>query len=245
MAIKEYRKDYRTALSDNFKSNEFACQGKGCCSTVKIDEKLVEYLQDIRDYFGSPVTITSGYRCEKHNKAVGGASGSRHTKGQAADIMVKGVKPVHVAAYAESIGVKGIGLYETEADGFFVHIDTRTNKSFWYGKSEKYRSTFGGENPTKRWQYAAMADGFDLPSGADGLWGSECEAVAKKAVCKKRISGYKYPNLTMIVQDKVGAVPDGKFGSKTKDAVKKYQKANGLTADGEVGYKTWRKMLGY
>ena len=40
---------------------------------------------------------------------------------------------VEIAKYAESIGVLGIGLYETDKDGHFVHIDTRTKKSFWYG----------------------------------------------------------------------------------------------------------------
>ena len=245
MAIKTYSKECKLSLSKNFKSNEFACQGKGCCSSVLIDEDLVKYLQDIRDYFGSPVTITSGYRCEKHNKAVGGATGSRHTKGQAADIMVKGAKPAAVAAYAESIGVKGIGLYETTRDGYFVHIDTRTKKSFWYGQKEEYRSTFGGESPVKQWQIAAMADGFDFPRyGADGTWGSECEVVAKKAVCKKRLLTYKYKNLTKIVQAVVGVSVDGKFGSNTKKAVVAYQKKHGLSADGEVGINTWKKILG-
>ena len=243
MAIKTFRKDYRTSVSKNFKSNEFACQGKGCCSSVLIDEDLVKYLQDIRDHFGAPVTITSGYRCEKHNKAVGGAAGSRHTKGQAADIMVRGVKPAAVAAYAESIGIKGIGLYETTRDGYFVHIDTRSKKSFWYGQKEEYRSTFGGINIVKAWQNAAIADGFKFPKfGADGMWGSECEEVAKKAICKKRLI-YKYKNLTKIIQAALGVDADGKFGSGTKKVVIEYQKKHGLSADGEVGLNTWKKIL--
>ncbi|MGN1342286.1 MAG: D-Ala-D-Ala carboxypeptidase family metallohydrolase [Bacilli bacterium] len=87
----------------------------------------------MREHFNAPITITSAYRCLTHNSRVGGATGSRHTKGDAADIVVKGVSPKTVAQYAESIGIKGIGLYETSADGFFTHIDTRTTKSFWYG----------------------------------------------------------------------------------------------------------------
>ena len=154
MAIKSYRKDYRTVLSANFKSNEFACKGKGCCSAVLLDDKLVQYCQKIRDHFGKAVTINSGYRCSKHNKAVGGVSSSLHTKGMAADIVVKDVKPSEVAKYAESIGVLGIGLYETAKDGYFVHIDTRTTKAFWYGQAQAKRETFSGENPVKTWQKA-------------------------------------------------------------------------------------------
>jgi hypothetical protein len=71
-------------------------------------------------------------------------TGSRHSKGQAADIYINGVTPAEIAKYAESIGILGIGLYETDADGHFVHIDTREYKSFWYGQKQAQRTTFGG-----------------------------------------------------------------------------------------------------
>jgi uncharacterized protein YcbK (DUF882 family) len=141
-----YTKGNAVKLSTNFNSTEFDCHGSGCCSTTIVDPKLVEYLQKIRDHFGKSVTITSGYRCAKHNKNIGGATKSYHAKGQAADIVVKDVAPAEVAKYAESIGIKGIGLYETNKDGHFVHIDTRTIKSFWYGQSQVHRSTFGGSS---------------------------------------------------------------------------------------------------
>lgn len=242
MAIKEYRKDYKTQLSANFKVNEFSCKGKGCCSKVLIDDKLVEYLQRIRNYFGKAITINSGYRCAKHNKAVGGAPNSNHTKGMAADIVVEGVKPTEVAKYAESIGILGIGLYETSKDGYFVHIDTRTSKSFWYGQSQIKRTTFGGENPIRAWQTAAKADGYAIQ--IDGIWGGDSVTVAKKAICKKRLIGYKNRNLTKIVQKTVGVTADGKFGNSTKKAVQAWQKRMGIVADGKVGYNTWCKILG-
>ena len=144
MAVKTYKKKAISKLSTNFKSTEFDCHGSGCCSETLIDEQLVEYLQDIRDHFGKPVNVSSAYRCATHNKNVGGATGSRHMKGQAADIYIDGVKPAEIAKYAESIGILGIGLYETDKDGHFVHVDTRTTKSFWYGQAQAPRSTFGG-----------------------------------------------------------------------------------------------------
>lgn len=144
MAVKTYTKGTATKLSANFKSTEFDCHGAGCCSKTLIDEKLVEYLQKIRDHFSKPVNVSSAYRCAIHNKNVGGATGSRHKNGQAADIYITGVKPAEIAKYAESIGILGIGLYETDADGHFVHVDTRTTKSFWYGQTQAKRTTFGG-----------------------------------------------------------------------------------------------------
>lgn len=242
-----YEKGKKTNLSINFKSTEFDCHGKGCCTETTIDPLLVTYLQKIRTHFGKSVTINSGYRCPKHNKAVGGASKSRHVYGMAADIAVKGVKPAEVAKYAESIGIKGIGLYESK-DGNFVHIDTRDTKAFWYGHAQLKRTTFGGAPDVKltvlEWQKAAFADGFSFPKyGTDGEWGSESAAVARKAICKKRIT-YKYKNLTKLVQRVVGVEVDGKFGNGTKKAVIEWQKNNGLVADGEIGLNSWKKILG-
>ena len=134
----KYVKGVSTRLSTNFTSNEFDCHGSGCCSETLVDAKLIEYLQKIRNHFGVAVSINSGYRCEKHNAAVGGASQSKHKYGQAADIVVQGVAPLKVAQYAESLGILGIGQYSN-----FVHIDTRTTKYYWYGSNEEYRSTFG------------------------------------------------------------------------------------------------------
>lgn len=95
------------------------------------------------------------------------------------------------------------------------------------------------------WQKAAIADGFTFPKyGADGQWGLECEQVAGKAIVKKRTAGYKYTNLTRIVQKAVGCAADGKCGSNTKAAIIAYQKNHGLTADGAVGPATWKKILG-
>ena len=144
MAIKTYAKGSNTKLSTNFNSSEFDCHGSGCCSSTLVDDKLVTYLQQIREHFGKPLNISSGYRCATHNKNVGGATNSRHAKGQAADIYITGVTPAEIAKYAESIGILGIGLYETNSDGHFVHVDTRETKSFWYGQNEASRTTFGG-----------------------------------------------------------------------------------------------------
>ena len=153
MAILTYPKGSTDQLSANFRACEFDCRGAECgCTVTLVDEQLVAYLQQIRDHFGAAVTITSGFRCAAHNKNVGGATASKHAQGMAADIMCAGVAPAEVAKYAESIGVLGIGLYETDADGHFVHIDTRAVKYYWYGQAQTPVDTFGGqlEEPVSR-----------------------------------------------------------------------------------------------
>ena len=254
MAINTYKSSQSNLkLTPNFKVGEFACKC-GKCSTIKIDSQLVAFVQQIRTHFGQPVTITSGYRCKTHNKNVGGTSGSKHLTGEAADIVVKNVAPAEVAKYAETLGVLGIGLYETAKDGYFVHIDTRTKKSFWYGQGQQARSTFGGNPPVVKdnkdviiaFQKAAIKDGFGkiLKSGADGIWGNQCEEVAAKAVLYKTKYPWRLKNLTKFVQTQLGVSADGKFGAGTHSVVIKFQSANNLKADGIVGLNTYKAIVG-
>ena len=91
MNILTYKKGKAVQLSKNFKTTEFDCHGNGCCNNTKVDEKLVGYLQKIRDHFGKPVRINSAFRCETHNANVGGASKSNHKLGKAADIVISGI----------------------------------------------------------------------------------------------------------------------------------------------------------
>lgn len=52
-------------------------------------EALVEHVLDpLREAWGGPLHVNSGYRCRALNKAVGGAAGSQHMRGEAADITV-------------------------------------------------------------------------------------------------------------------------------------------------------------
>lgn len=141
MAIKTYTKGQKTQLSKNFTSLEFDCHGNGCCSSTKVDSKLVDYLQQIRNYFGKAVSINSGYRCPKHNANVGGASRSNHMDGEAADIRVEGKTPIEIARVAEKLGILGIGVYS-----WGVHIDTRTTKYFWYDGGASNVKTFQDPN---------------------------------------------------------------------------------------------------
>ena len=135
MAIKQYSlaKDGARQLSPAFKVREFRCRDGS--DDIMIDQTLVVLLQAIREHFGKPITITSGYRTGTHNTAVGGSKSSQHLLGKAADIQVAGVSVEDVAAYAESLltGWGGVGRYPVKAGRTkgWVHVDTRAKKSRW------------------------------------------------------------------------------------------------------------------
>lgn len=116
-------------LSKNFKSEEFACKCCGKLPESGMDINLITLLQDIRDKIEKPIAIVSGYRCEKHNRTVGGVKNSQHVLGNAADIKVEGmdaddVQHWLVVNFNKRIG--GMGAYST-----FTHIDTRKKHARW------------------------------------------------------------------------------------------------------------------
>lgn len=217
-----FTKGQSVKVSEHFVSTEFDCHGRGCCSQTVVNEKIIEYLEKIRTHFNAPITITSPYRCPTHNSRIGGATGSRHSKGDAADIVVKGVAPREVAKYAESIGIMGIGLYETSSDGHFVHIDTREKKSFWYGQKEAYRSTFGGSAPANTTTGTTTTTNTTSTTYKTLSQGSSGEAV-------KTLQ----ENLNTLGHS--CGTADGIYGAKTANAVREFQKKHNLTRDGIAG----------
>ena len=72
-----------------FSMNEFECHC-GCrmpdSARANIVALVEQVLDPARERYGKPVCVNSGYRCARHNAAVGGVVGSQHTRGEAADI---------------------------------------------------------------------------------------------------------------------------------------------------------------
>lgn len=83
-------------LTDNFTLSEFTRSSmaihKGMLNDPGVEEvKALEnlarnLLQPLRDLYGRPVAVTSGYRCPELNEWVGGVPNSQHVKGEAADV---------------------------------------------------------------------------------------------------------------------------------------------------------------
>lgn len=245
MAVKTYKKGDNQKIATNFRAREFDCQGRGCCNETIIDEKLVDYLQQIRTQFGKPVYLTA-YRCETHNAMIpNAAKNSYHIYGQAADFHIDGVEPLEIAKYAESIGVLGIGLYDD-----FVHIDTRTSKSFWQGHNQKRFSTFGADEAKEEYTL------FDFVWDVQNAVGATVDGIAGKETLSETVTLSRWWNrnhkAVLAVQKRLLALgytdvgdADGVAGSKFTKAVKAFQKANGCTVDGIITAKnkTWRKLL--
>lgn len=215
--IIEYKRSDSGQLSRNFRLAEFRCKC-GKCASLLVDTALVDILQQIRDHFGVSVDINSGYRCKEHNVDVGGDPNSSHMQGMAADIRVRGVEPREVAKFAESIGVKRIGLYEGD-EGEFVHIGSGVTKRFWLGHKAVLVNTFGAAPQ----QLCTVS----VPVLKRGM---KNDTVA---VVQLLLIGLGYD-----------IEADGSFGPATEAAVRQYQQRAGLGVDGSVGPVTWARLLG-
>jgi zinc D-Ala-D-Ala carboxypeptidase len=88
-------------LSDHFELSEFTHSETALRQNIKNDPdqqvienlKLVclKILEPTREHFKKPIIITSGYRSEALNRAIGGAAHSQHRSGQAVDFIIRGV----------------------------------------------------------------------------------------------------------------------------------------------------------
>lgn len=116
-------------LSRNFSSAEFTCR---CgCGVLKVDPLLIDSLQQLRDNLDLPIRISSGYRCPKYNKLLGGAINSFHVTGQAADIVIPKltIQAIFAALYnIPAFQGGGIGLYPNRG---FTHVDVRGYAARW------------------------------------------------------------------------------------------------------------------
>lgn len=81
--------------------------------------RLADYLDNIREKLGKPISVSSGYRCPVLNKAVGGVANSQHQKGLAADLVCADM------AKLESV------LRETGGFDQLIKEHRKGSKSFW------------------------------------------------------------------------------------------------------------------
>ena len=106
----------------NFSKEELACSETGEC---KMSAAFMTKLQKLRDAYGKPLTITSGYRSPKHSIEASKPTGklSTHARGCAADIACNGQQAYEIMKLAFQLGFTGIGVSQ-KGSARFVHLDT-------------------------------------------------------------------------------------------------------------------------
>ena len=91
----------------NFSFAEMACSETGECA---MDKATMDRLQLLRDHFGSPLTITSGYRSSRHSVEAAKKAPGSHARGRAVDVACAGVDAFEVLTEALAVGFTGIGV---------------------------------------------------------------------------------------------------------------------------------------
>lgn len=96
----------------------------------RLERLVINLLVPIRERFAVPMIITSGYRCEKVNKMIGGKDNSQHRKGEAVDFYFEGFgKKEMTAAFfeiAENFDFDQLIYYKKKG---FIHISYTDNNN--------------------------------------------------------------------------------------------------------------------
>jgi len=105
----------------NFSAKEFDCQ---CgCGQNEMKPEFMAKLQKLRETYGAPMKVTSGYRCPQHPIEAKKASPGAHASGQAVDIGIQGSDAHTLLRMALEAGFTGIGVQQ-KGTGRFLHFDT-------------------------------------------------------------------------------------------------------------------------
>ncbi len=133
-----------TYVTDNFSWQEFACHsGEAVPDAWKANVRALceTVLEPIRARFGAPLVVISGWRSKTWNDRVGGAKGSQHLTGRAADVRPVSLAnvPALMTLVEEMIRngqlprLGGFGVYRG-----WIHCDTRPrigdHVARWQGK---------------------------------------------------------------------------------------------------------------
>ncbi|EHM10766.1 hypothetical protein TheveDRAFT_1648 [Thermanaerovibrio velox DSM 12556] len=97
----------------------FKCR---CCGECRMDPRYLKLFDALEDRWG-PLRVTSGYRCQRHNRAVGGVAHSLHTKGLAADVACVKARQPELGEMAKALGFNQVVLYPMRG---FVHLGVKT-----------------------------------------------------------------------------------------------------------------------
>jgi zinc D-Ala-D-Ala carboxypeptidase len=105
-----------------FTEEEMACTHCGEC---EMDDDFMAMLDQLREIYGKPLKITSGYRCPEHNiEKVKKNGPGAHATGAAVDLGLHGDEAYKIVKLAQEIGFTGIGIAQKGHIGSrFIHVD--------------------------------------------------------------------------------------------------------------------------
>ena len=130
-------------LSKNFSLDEFTrsstaekhgVDNRPTAKNVESLQYLADYLlQPLRVLYGKPMSVNSGFRCERLNILVNGARTSQHKKGEAGDIACDSPAELVECLKCSELPFDQCGIYKT-----FVHLslklDGTNRQETFYGK---------------------------------------------------------------------------------------------------------------
>ena len=89
-----------------------------------MDKEVLDLVDQVRELYGKPIHITSGYRTEAHNEKVNGRPGSSHLKGLAIDVAcTASADRYRLIELFMLVGFNRIGIADT-----FIHVDLDKDK---------------------------------------------------------------------------------------------------------------------
>ena len=118
----------------------------GATGKLLINEPALDKLQALRDRLGKPLIVRSAYRSLEHNRAVGGATRSKHLDGAALDIAMTNHDPVAFEAAAREVGYLGFGFFPRSG---FIHVDLGPARQ-WGERFPVRETVFEAETPPAR-----------------------------------------------------------------------------------------------
>lgn len=96
---------------------------------IKLSNLINNLLDPIREAWGGPISVNSGYRCPVLNRAVGGVPTSQHQKGEAADITVGSPKQNQKLFELIAAGDFDFDQLIDESNYSWVHISYAAGKN--------------------------------------------------------------------------------------------------------------------
>ena len=107
------------------------------CNENRVNQILLDKVEELRLRINKPLLILSWYRCESHNKRVGGALLSGHLIGEAVDFFCPHLQLSQLWLFCERNSFDGLGAYP-ESKPPIIHADILERYSRWCYRHGKY-----------------------------------------------------------------------------------------------------------